>query len=781
MASTAAIHLHISASCSLCHSKRSSLRFSRNQTKLASITTRGRRCQSLKVFQSVLNTCKSNDSGASEEAKVLLERLFAQTQRLEEHVSKDPHFPQDVWLGLSLENLESDLQAALAVLKKKEEDLQDAERTVLLERSQLNNAREELKKQEEEITAAYHKQQELEDELKQANLNLASQARQIDELKLQIREKDEGIAAAESALALKQDELNRMRADLVKKSKEAVKTDSELKSKSQLLNDANDVVKRQEVELQMLKKAVLEKEKELEISIKLHKLEEEKLEVAEKNLEKRTTEWLLEREELKKLRNEESAKAIERNETMNDFNRMKKLLTDVKRELVSSQKSLVSSRKKTEEQEGLLEKKMAELEEQKKIINAYMSSLKDAQIEVESERVKHRVAEAKNKELGRDLFREKKLTDELQQQLKRERSSLQQATEEKSRLQKELEHKNTEFEKTHNLLQKKASELVEAKLEIQHLKSEQVSLQLLLEEKDLEILDAQKKIEQLNQEIVELQTLMSSKEAQLSQTTAMLKEKDECVQIMQNELNDTKLKVSEAEAMVEQIVDLTNKLVISIKDKDDDVLQLNDDLSNNLHQQLFKKPKDNMRLQKKQLETELELTKESLRQKEMEIIAAERALTVKDEELKMVLKRLDTKEKEFEKIKEEMDGEAKDLKNLYALAQDGVGEEGNNGDLAIERLLQVEAAQLEVEAATNALQKLTDMSRELLNKASQSLEADTDSSSIKHNDDVAIDIDTRTNMLDYNQRLNEVKLEVTHLSSLTEQLLKEAGIFGNAD
>ncbi|KAK9279489.1 hypothetical protein L1049_013168 [Liquidambar formosana] len=61
---------------------------------------------------------------------------------------------------------------------------------------------------------------------------------------------------------------------------------------------------------------------------------------------------------------------------------------------------------------------------------------------------------------------------------------------------------------------------------------------------------------------------MSSRETQLIQATTLLKEKEEHVEIMQHELNDSKLKFSEAETVVERIVELTNKLVISIKDED---------------------------------------------------------------------------------------------------------------------------------------------------------------------------------------------------------------------
>ncbi|KAK9279062.1 hypothetical protein L1049_012737 [Liquidambar formosana] len=116
--------------------------------------------------------------------------------------------------------------------------------------------------------------------------------------------------------------------------------------------------------------------------------------------------------------------------------------------------------------------------------------------------------------------------------------------------------------------------------------------------------------------------------------------------------------------------------------------------------------------------------------KEMKVLAAQRALNIKDEELKMILGKLDAREKELKRIKEEVIEDANDLKKLYALAQERIGEK-SIGDLAIEKL-QIEAAQLEVEAATSALHKLAEMSQELLNKASLSIEADSDTSYRDH-------------------------------------------------
>lgn len=742
------------------------------QNRLAFITTSKIESPSLQIVKSISNNMNSsiNENGATEPARVLLERLFAQTLKLEEQMSRSSRLPEDVQPVVNLEILESDLLALLKALKKKEEELQDAERNVFLEHSRLNQAKEELEKRENVITAAFSKHEKLEGELKQANLNLASQAREIEELKLQLKEKEQDIASACSALSLKEDEMDKMKTDLLKKSEEVARIDSELKYKAQLLNQASEVVKRQEIELQGLQMLIREKEEELEVSTNLRKFEEEKLKVVESNLEDRTREWLLIQEGLNELAKEASKQVRDTNEALEDFGRVYKLLEDVRSELISSQKSLAFSRKQMEEQEQLLKTQLAELEEQRKSVMSYLNSLKNAKIEVESERVKLRTAEARNKELERDLSMEKELVEELQKELEKEKSSLQQEIEKTSFLQQELHQRNIEFGEMQHLLQAKESDLVEAKLDIQNLKSEQASLQLVLEDKDMQLFDARKNLDEVNQEVAELRMLMSSKEEQLVQTTTMIKEKEEHVQVMQDELNNTRVKVSEAESVVERIVELTNELVMSIKDQNE--LRQSHNMTLEFFQQPLDELSDDFRLQKKQYETELKFSRESLRVKEMEVLAAKRALAIKDEELKTVLERLDTKEKELRKLKEEAVEDANDLRKLYSLAQERIGE-SSVGDLAIEKL-KLEAAQLEVEAATSALQKLAEMSRELLNKASLSIEADTDIFMPNGSGPGLV-------LLENNECFKEVKTEVARLSSLTEQLLQDAGITVGAD
>lgn len=745
------------------------MRLKRKEQRLPFLSTPTWKNHSLYCAKSVLNNRNSriSDNGAAEPGRILLERLFAQTHKLEE-MSKASGMPQDVQLDLNLEVLESDLHAALASLKKKEEDLEEAERKLVLEQSELNRATEDLEHREEVIASALSRQEKLEWDLKQANLKLASQAREIQDLKLRLRDREQEIAASQSALSLKEDEIEKMKTELTKRSEDTLMIESELKRKSQLLTEANEVITKQELELQELRRAVNEKEEELEFSMTLKKAEEDKLKVTEATLEKRTKEWLLAQEDLKKLSDEASEHAAESNEALEDFRRVTRLLVDVRTELISSQQSLVSSRQKMEEKEKLLEKQITELQEQKESIAAHMASLKDVQIEVESERVKLRVAEARNKELERDLSLEKELTEELQDQLMKERTSLQQAIQDKALLQTELNRRNSEFEETQDLLRLKEGELVEAKLEIQHLSSQRTALQLMLEEKDVELSNTKKKLEELNWEIEELKRLMNGREDQLIQATNLLKEKEEHVQNMQNELSDTKLRCTDAESVVEQIVELTNRLVIPLEDKEYDVAKPLD-VGGLRSQQLITLPTDDFRWKTKQLETEIDLTRENSRKKEMELFDAQRALTLKDEELKTVLIRLDERETELRRLKEEMTNDASDLRKLYELAQQRVGEK-SMGDLAIEKL-QLEAAQLEAEAATSALEKLVEMTREFLGKASLSIEADTSASSLHEEPS-----DVLTSSDENDECFTEVKMEVAKLSALSEQLVREAGI-----
>lgn len=719
----------------------------------------------MKPIKSVYNEKKSgiNDYEAAESARILLERLFEQTQKLEERMTGEFHLDQDVQIGLNLQVLESDLQAALTALKRKEEHLQEAERVVFLENKKLNHTKEELELREREIVAARSKYDRLEEELKHASLNFASQASQIEDLKLLVREKDQVISAVQNELSLKEEEMERMKKDFEKKIQEASHIDSELRLKSHLLNEANEVIRKQDIELQELQVAVREKEVQLQDSRAQKILGEEKLKAAEATLEKQAREWLLAQEELRKLGEEAAIRVQESNETVEDFKRVKLLLDAVRSELVSSQQSLTSSRKKMEEQEQLLAEQLAELADQRESLVSYMECLKQAQVEVDGEKVKLRITEAEKEEIERDLAVEKVYVKELQEELEKERASLEKAMQDKSLLQERLDQMSTEFRETTALLCVKESELVDAKLEIQHLKSEKASLQVALKEKDLELLSARKMLEDVNHEIADLKMLLDSKETQLIQATNMLRDKDEKFLIMQNELNNTRVKASEAESVVERIFELTETLVSSIKVEEMNSLRSTDQMGNGQLQLLSETPTE-FRWHHKQLEKELELTKESLKSKEMEVLAVQRVLTIKEEELKMTIARLDAKEQELKKMREKLNDDANDLQRLYALAQERIGDKSIE-DLAIEKL-QIEAAQLEVEAATNALYKLADMSRQLLNKTGLSLRVYNHIPVLPNNFSIDDDIEV----------FREVKTEIARLSALTEELVREAGV-----
>ncbi|CAI9092685.1 OLC1v1027997C1 [Oldenlandia corymbosa var. corymbosa] len=717
------------------------------------------------VVRSVLNDNMPsiNGKGETEPTRILLERLFSQTQKLEEQIGKDPDIPEVAEIRLSLEKLEADFLAAFSALKKKEYDLQEAERKVRLEYEELNLAKEEMAQLEKEIACANSRREELEEELMKANLGLASQVLVIDDLKQCLTERDKAIVAAKRALSLKGDEIERMSQDLSKKSEEAASAELELRSKVKLLDAANEIVRRQEDEIHELQRMIQEKEEGIEVSKIRQKAELDKLRIAESNLKKRTADWLTARQELKKLEEEMSKHTGEANDTLKDFERVKALLAEVRSKLVLSQKSFALSRQKVEEQEQLLEKQLEELKEQMESVQSYTITLEDAKMEIENERVKMRVIEARNKELERELLMEKEVIAELQKDLNKQRESLERAFQEISSLNQVLVLKNAEFEEMENRLQVKDAELVDARLEIQHLISERASFQGLLEKKDTEVSNAEEVLAAVNREIIELNILMKHREDQLIEATTALQEKEINVQALKHEVDDNKHKFSEAESVVEKIVELTQHLALSAGDFEGfHGTSLLEEANN------CEPAGDNLSWQRTRLETELQLTKETLRMKEMEVLASQRALTIKEEKLKLVSRKLDNKEMEWIKMKEEMIRESAELRQLYALAQERIGEK-SIGDLAIEKL-ELEAAQLEVEAATNALQKLAQMSKDLLNMVTLSTNSDVDISILLPQSGLKNPLH-----LDESHGVTEFRTEVAKLLALTEQLVIEAG------
>lgn len=715
----------------------------------------------LKKLQSYVS---NGDNGATEPARVL-ERLFAKTQKLEEMVSRDSSLSDDAELSMNFEVLESDLQAALSALKKKEEDLQDAERTVLVEQTKLNQTKQDLERKEEEITTAFAKQLQMEEDLKKANSNLASQSRQIEDLKLLVGEQGGEIANLQVSLSQKEDVLEKLENELITKNEEARILSSAIHSKEQLLYEANKVIKEQETKTEELQQEIKEKERGLAESLKMRKAEEKRIKILEATLEKQTVEWLQARDELKEL-TEQASQRMNDMESSEDFQRVRSLLTAVRSELISSQEALASSRRGMEDQLSQFEKQVAGLHEQKLLVISYSENLKVAQTEVENKRSELSAAHACCKELESQLTMEKGNVERLQEELSRERASLEQKTQEVALLQNELRQKELEYGELKNLLQVKESELVDASLQIQDLKYEKASVQLNMQEKNADYFSAQKKLAEVNHDIAELQRLMNSKEDQLIQATKRLQEKEEKIQIMHHELDDAKLKYSDATSIIQRIAQLTNNLVVSLKDEEGHVPAPVDEgalLGVVEHGASVRK--------QKQLETELEMVKESLRQKEMDFLAAQKALTIKEEELRAVLKRWDMREKELKTMKEELQGDADGLMQLNNLAEERHGD-GIVGDLVIQRL-QLEVAQLEAEAATTALQKLADMTSQLLNDADPSTNIVT---GILPAEGVEIGGSSNTYLDGRIKGLEEAEKEVSHLLALTERLVKEAGI-----
>ncbi|CAN8326927.1 unnamed protein product [Cochlearia groenlandica] len=739
----------------------------KNKSLVAFTSCRKAKRRSLLCVRSVLNI---NDNGTAEPSKILIEKLFGRRQNLDRETNQNSGYLDEDDLNYSnLGGLESDLQAALMALLKREEELEDAEKKVLSEKKRLNRAKEELGRRERVIMDASLKHESLKEEMKLANVELASQAREIEELKHKLRETDEELVAMRSSLTLRERELDEMRDEIVNKCKEVSVAISELENKSQLLSNANEVVKRQEGEILALQKALKEKEEELQTSMAVKNLEQEKLRETEAKLKKQTEEWLIAQDEVNKLKDVTVNRLGEASETMKDFRRVRKLLTDVRFELVSSREALVFSRERMEEKELRLVKQLEELEEQRQSLLSYMQSLRDAHTEVESERVKLRVAEAKNFALEREISVQKEMLEKSREELKKEKFMLGQAMQDLFVIQDELSKKSNAFQVSQDLLQKKESSLVEAKLEIQHLKAEQASLELLLQEKDDELTETRNKLEEVNQEVTELKMLMISRENQLMQVTAKLEEKDVRLLRIEGELDSSKLQVNEVEMVVKRIAELTSRLVMSTTNGQDlNARRINNEISLDSMQQQLEKPYDDYGMENKRLVMELNFTRENLRLKEMEVLDVQRALTCKDEEINVVMERLKSKEHELKKLKEETINDSEDLKMLYALGQERI-EEKTMGDLAIEKL-QLEAAQLEVEAATSALQKLAEMSTELLNQADKSIEADPTfmaMSEIRFQQE----IDSEGS-----NSIAEVKTEVARLWSLTEKLLENAGI-----
>ncbi|ONK70339.1 uncharacterized protein A4U43_C05F32710 [Asparagus officinalis] len=694
---------------------------------------------------SALNELTSDvhgSNGTSVSSRFLIERVFTKTRQLEEMLSKNSSISKDDEISMNLGLLEADLQAALSALRKKEEDLQDAERRILAEQAELHQIKQDLDRREPEIAAVLSKQNQMEENLEKANSSLASQSRNIRDMKLLVKDQSENIVSLQSSLSLKEDEMGKLREELRKKDEEAKLMKSEVESKKQLLDEASEIITKQEEKLKELQEEVREKEHHLSESLQLIEMERERLKITEEDLKKQTVEWLSAQEELKELAAQASKQMNAAKETSEDFQRVRALLSDLQSELILSQKAFSSSQKKMEDRALLLEKEVAELHDQKHLLLSYMNNLKDAELEVESERVKLRAAEAEFDEFKSQLADAGELIIHLKEEVHRERTALEQQTQEIITLRRELQEKELDYNGALNLLQVKESELTEARLTIEEMKSEEASIQLILQEKDVELLKAQKALTEVHNEIADLQKVMNNKEEQLSEATNRLRDKEEHIFTMQHELDDTKIKFSEAISLIEQIAQLSNKLLVS--DKNEDICR----------GEMLPEMKQ------KQLEAELNKVKELLREKETDLLAVQRTLSAKEEELNALGKKWETREKELEKMKEESHEDVDGLKNLYSLVQKRIGDTTVR-DLATE-MLQREAALLEAEAATSALQRIHELTRQLVEGSNLSKSLDFNNSGLV--------LDTELEGVEVAEK------EIARLLDLTDKLVKEAGI-----
>ncbi|KAM0932802.1 hypothetical protein DsansV1_C40g0237071 [Dioscorea sansibarensis] len=716
-------------------------------------------------IKSILGKLNSNitqdDDAVTDPAKVTLERVFMNTQKLEKEMVEDS-IPtvEDTELNTNIEIVESNLQRALSALMK-EQDLQDAEKRVLLDHAKLDQTKQDLEIRVKDIMFALAKQRKMEEDLKKANDDLASQSMQIEELKVLVEEQEKKIANSRSALSQKEDDLERLRDELVKKSEEAKILNTVVQSKNHIISEANKMIREQEAEIKVLERKVSEKEQNLAESLQLKNKEEENLKSMESILEKQTIKWLSAQKELEELKIQASKNMNDVKVTSEYFERVQVLLANVRSELISSQESLAISRRKLEDQAQQLESQLMELSEQKLLLTSYSETLKDAQLDIEDKRSRLTAARAESKELEIQLLENRELIEKLQGELTEERAAVESGIQEIALLQKKLLQKEWEYFETQKLLQARESQLLEAQIQIQHMESEQASLQLIVKEKDADLEDARKTLAHVNDDISELQVLMNTKEAELMEATTKLLEKEDHVLMMQNDLGSANYKLAEATSIVERIANLTNTLVVDGHDNDDTsaATMMNDvcQMPEMMHET------DPRKL--KQLVTLLQMTRQSLEAKETDFLAAQRALKVKDEELKAVLRRWEVREKEFEKMKKELLEDAGGLTKLYCLSQERIRDK-TLGHLAIEKL-EVEAAQLEAKAATSAVRKLAELTKELLGQNNTSIEL------VKDFEINAVSCDNKEMRTG---GFEEAGRELAHLFALTEKLVKDAGI-----
>jgi hypothetical protein len=384
--------------------------------------------------------------------------------------------------------------------------------------------------------------------------------------------------------------------------------------------------------------------------------------------------------------------------------------------------------------------------------------LEAAQLEIQGKSNELSTVQSRCSELESQLLEETKKVASLEAMLTKEREILEQKTKEVEFLQEEVVQKEKDYFNSQKLVETKETELLEARHEVEDMKLKVDSIQFAVREKDLELLEAQRKLDEVNSEVVELQQLINSKEDQLVQVRTELQDKEQCIQLMQDELDKMRLGRLQAESVVQKIVELTSNLIGSVKGEEFDIYNLLDDeilsTSTALEYSLHKH---------NQLEADIDMLKESLRQKDMDLTAAYKALDAKDRELKAVVGRLDVRDKELENL-EELSIDPYGTRKLSRVA-----DEATEDNLAGEAELQkheMESVEMEALAASTMLKKLADATKKFLRSGRTDSGTNLDSN-----------VSEGASEVEPQRKINvilEAKKEIVGLFSLTEELVTGA-------
>jgi chromosome segregation ATPase len=698
--------------------------------------------RSLYLYRSVVKnlgvTSNNGDNESMESARVLLERLFVKTQNLESTSAENSE------LSTSLEVLRSEFEVALSTLRKRERDLKDAEKGVLVEERKLKQIKLELERREREIAASCEKQNQLNVELEAVRLNFANQVRQIHDLQYLLRIKDNKLGGSKLTIMEKSAEIEKLRGELGKKDQVVVNLGSVIKSKEEKLIELEKNLKDKERTIINSKQEIERKEIELADSNTMREVNEERLKTVERELEKQKSVWLMAQNEFQELKSQASGEIGSIKESVDDFERVRCLLDALRSEMASSRELLASSRAKVKSQANQLEKQAGEMNQQRQMLLSFSENLENMKLEFHRKDMDLRSEKTKLKQLGLQVTQENAKVKTLEEGLARERHELEEKSRELSLLMEELEKKKQDFDIMQNVLHNRESELAEARVQIQNLKSELGSVTSLAERRDKDLFEAKKKLEGVNYEILQLRELMVGKEEQLVQLMSQLHEKEEYIIAMQGELQEIKMRHAEATSVVEKLTDLTTNLASNKEDAVIDITAFDAEGELNIR-----------------LKMELKMVKETLRQKEVELLKAQRQLVVKEEEIKSIWERWKMREEKSElyemEVPENEKLELDGLRELYSLVQENVGEK-NLGDLVTEKL-QMELVQLEADTARIALQRISDLTENIVRSTGN---VDYDGSDLNFETEEGCFV--------------EAEEEIFHLCSLTERLVREAGM-----